>query len=259
MVFKDEVTANPGAVLPRAGRAEATLMLGQFAEALDILKTGITQSDDKVYYEMASRVCEVWANKVARESPADLGTRLGLIQRGLEYAPNNKELLVRLIALSHLSGKEADTARDRLQVLLLAGGKDTAILHFCLGGDAWQRGRLEEARQHFTLAFEQAPQMPYVGNNMAMILATSDPPDLPRALAIIQPLVDKFPNAPHLLDTHGQILVKMGKWQEGVKCLELALPSLTSKAAAHKALAEAYQPLGLTELSQEHQRLAKGK
>ena len=164
---------------------------------------------------------------------------------------------MRLVDLSHLSGEEAEAARDRLQGLLLAGGKDTAMLHFCLGSDAWQRGRPEEARQHFTLAFERAPQMPHVANNMAMMLATADPPDLPRALAIIQSLSDKFPHDPHLLDTRGQILVKMGRWQEGVKCLELALPSLSSKATTHQALADAYQHLGLKELAEKHQRLAK--
>jgi tetratricopeptide (TPR) repeat protein len=258
-VFRAEVTAYPAAVLARARWAEATLMLGQFAEALDILKTGMMQSGDRIYREMASRVCEEWTKKVARESPADLGTQLSLIQSGLEYAPYNRELLMRLVGLSHLSGKEADAARDRLKALLLAGGKDAAMLHFCLGSDAWQHGRLEEARQHFALAYELAPQMPHVANNMAMVLATGDPPDLPRALAIIQSLSDKFPDDPHVLDTRGQILVKMGRWQEGVKCLELALPSLSSKATTRKALAEAYGHLGLKELAEEHQRLAEGK
>ncbi len=257
--FKAQVSANPGAVLPRVRWAEATLLLEEFAEALTILETGITQADDRVCREMASQVCGAWTRKVERESPADLGTRLSLIQRGLAYAPNNRELLIRLVDLSHLTGKEADTARDQLKKLLLVGGRDTAIVHFCLGSDAWQRGQLDEARQHFTLAFELAPQMPYVANNMANMLATANPPDLPRALAIIQPLADKFPNDPHLLDTRGQILVKMGRWQEAVKCLEPALPSLSAKATTHQALAEAYQHLGLKELAEEHQRLAKGK
>jgi len=258
-VFKAEAIAKPGAVLARVRWAEATLMLGQFADALDILNAGITKSSNRAYREMASRVCEEWARKIAREPPADVGQRLSLIQRGLEYAPNNKQLLIRLIELSHLNGKEADAARDRLKGLLAAGGQDSAMLHFCLGSDAWQRGHLEEARQHFSLAYELAPQMPYVANNLALMLALGDRPDLPRALAMIQPLADKFPNDPHLLETRGEILVKMGKWQEGVKCLELALPSLSSKAATLKALADAYQHLGLKDLAEEHQRLAKGK
>jgi len=45
----------------------------------------------------------------------------------------------------------------------------------------------------------------------------------------------------------------------GVKGLEFALPSLTNNAATHLALAHAYGHLGLKDLAEEHQRLAKAK
>ena len=257
-VYKAEVTAKPGEGLERMRWAQATLLLGQFAEALDILKPGFTQPEKKAYYDAAAQVYVQWTRKVRQESPRDSATRLGLIQRGLEYAPNDRELLLQLIELSRLSGQESEAARERIKGLL-ASGKDAAILHFYLGGDAWQRGRTEEARQHFLLAYDLAPNMPYVANNTAMMLATGNPPDLPRALAIIQPLADKLPNNPYVQDTRGQILIKMGKWQEGVKCLELALPSLTDKAKTHQALAEAYQHLGMKDMAAEHQKLARQK
>jgi predicted Zn-dependent protease len=256
--FKAEAKANPGATAARIRWAEATMLLDQFAAALEILNPGLAQADNRIYRDMGSRICEQWLNKTIRVSPNDWGLRLSLVARGLEYAPNNQALIMHLIALTHLSGKEADQARDRLNALLTAGGQNSALLHFCLGADGWARGHPEEARQHFIMAYELAPQMPYIANNMAMMLSLSDPPDLPRALAIVQFLADKFPNDPHVLDTRGQILVKMGKWQEGVKCLELALPALTSKTMTHKALAEAYQHLGFKDLAEQHQRLARG-
>jgi len=253
--FKAQVEARPAEPILRQSWAEATLMLGEYAEALNILETGITKSGEATYHQMAARVYSEWAKSVARASPDDLGTRLNLIQRGLEYAPNNEQLLMQLIALGHLTGKEAEQARGRLNKLLTQGG-NTAILHLCLGIDAWQRKRLDEARHHFSLAYDMAPQMPYVANNMAMILALGDSADPERALAIIQSVVDKYPKDPHFRDTRGKILLKLGRWQEAVKELEYALPVLPVKNPTHASLAEAYRHLGMTELAAEHERLA---
>ena len=141
---------------------------------------------------------------------------------------------------------------------MLAEGKATAILHFTLGVDAWQRGQQEEARRHFTLAYEMAPQLPYVANNMAMILTVGDKPDLPRALAIIESVVAKYPNNPSFRETRGEILVQSGRSQEAIADLELALPLLAAKGPTHAALAKAYRSLGLREVAAEHERLAGG-
>jgi predicted Zn-dependent protease len=96
-----------------------------------------------------------------------------------------------------------------------------------------------------------------VANNMATLLTLSTPPELDRALAIIQSVVTNTPANPEFRDTRGQILLKLGRYQEAITDLEFALPSLKPAANTHKALAEAYQALGLSELAQEHLRLAK--
>jgi len=254
--FKAQVEARPGEPLLRIYWAEATLMLGEYKAALNILETGIMQSGDAAYYQMAARVYSEWSRKVAQTSPDDLGRRLHLIQCGLDYAANNEQLLLQLIALSQLSGREAGQARAHLNQLLAQGG-DTAMLHLCLGIDAWQRQRVKEARQHFSLAYEMAPQMPYVANNMAMILALGEEPDLPRALGIIQSVVDKFPKDPHFRDTRGRILGKLGRWQEAVRDLEYALPLVSAKGSTHALLAEAYRHLGLEEMALQHEKLAR--
>jgi len=89
------------------------------------------------------------------------------------------------------------------------------------------------------------------------LLALGNPPDLPQALAIAQLLVEKFPDQPHFRDTRGQVLVKLGRWDDAVKDLEYALPRLNDKSATHTALAQVYENLGLRDLAAEHERLAK--
>jgi predicted Zn-dependent protease len=192
---------------------------------------------------------------MAKAKPRDLATRIALIQRGLECAPQNDTLLRHLIALTHLEGPEADSARETLRKML-AEGRATAVLHLALGLDAWQHGQPAEARKHLALAYENAPQLPYVANNMAMILTVGDKPDLPRALTIIESVLERFPNNPNFRETRGEILARSGRPRDAIADLEFALPLLPSKRATHKALAEAYRGLGLRDLAAEHERLA---
>ena len=127
-----------------------------------------------------------------------------------------------------------------------------------VGNDAWERGAVDEARQHFAMAFAQAPHLPHVANNMAMVLSVGEKADYPQALATIQPVVEKFPDTAAFRDTRGHILIKLGRYEEAVKDLEFALPALPSKALVHQALAEAYRHLGLKDLADQHELLAKG-
>ncbi len=239
----------------RLAWADAMAMLEDYSAAFIILEAGWRQYENKTYLSPMGEVCGLWVEAVARTRPGDLASQITLTQRGLECAPQNETLLRHLIQLTHLEGPEAAQARATLGAMLTQG-KATAILHFALGVDAWQHGQAAEARKHLALAYEIAPHLPYVANNMAMILAVGDKPDLARALAIIQSVLEKFPNNPSFRETRGEILARSGRPQEAIADLEFALPLLASKRATHTALAEAYRALGLRDLAASHQRLA---
>jgi len=241
----------------RLAWADALAMVEDYPAAFVVLEAGWKQYENQAYLSPMGEVCALWVEALARTKPGDLASQITLIQRGLECAPQNETLLKRLIALSHLERPEAEAARATL-TRLLSAGKAPAILHFTLGIDGWQHGHAEEARKHFALAFDSASQLPVVANNMALILTVGDKPDLPRALAIIQSVLERFPNNPSFRETRGQILVRLRRWQEAVADLEFALPQLTATHTTHVALAEAYRGLGLRDLAAEHERLAKG-
>jgi len=249
---------NSPADLPksRLAWAEGLVMLDDYPEAAKVLEEGCDKSMEPGYRITLGEVCNAWAKTVARKNPGDLETRLDIIQNGLKYAPQNGQLIKKLVDLSRRQGKPGETAQRSLEKIL-AEGKSSAVIHLALGLDAWQDGQTELARKHFTISFESAPQMPDVANNMALILAVGDQPDLPRALAIIQSVLEKFPDQPNFRDTRGQILVKLGRWQEAIIDLESALPKLSATRSTHEALAEAYKALGSLPLAAEHLRLAK--
>jgi len=239
----------------RLAWADALAMLEDYEQALVVLEGGWRQYEDRSYLVPLGQICALWVDSLPRSKPSDLALRAMLIQRGLGYAPQNEMLLRQLIQLTHLEGPEAAAARETLRKLL-AEGKATAVLHYALAVDAWQRGQMADARKHFALAYEAAPQLPFVANNMAMILTMGDKPDLPRALAIIESVLEKYPDSPNFRETRGEVLVQLGRSQEAIADLEFALPLLPSKVGPHKALAKAYGALGLREVAAKHEQLA---
>lgn len=239
----------------RIGWAEALMIQKDFPAAFSVLEEGLRQSGHPAYRRPIGDVCAAWAAQQAKDGGPGLAERLRIINRGLECIPQHPGLIKLLIDTSHLAGPEGETARSTL-TRMLAQGDPPALLHYLLGNDAWQRGQMAEARTQMDLAFKAAPQMPYIANNMATLLTLSTPPELDRALAIIQSVVTNSPANPEFRDTRGQILLRLGRYQEAITDLEFALPSLKPAAGTHKALAEAYQALGLSQLAREHLRLA---
>jgi tetratricopeptide (TPR) repeat protein len=256
--FADLLARAPGdQPASRLGWAQAQVMLEDYSAALTNLAAGWSQSASAAYPPAMGEVCAAWLQATTQKSPADLAARLKLLQQGLQFAPQNADLLRELIELSQLAGPEAATARGSLNKLLAEAG-DFPILHYCLGVDAWRRGAADQARQHFTVAFAQAPQLPAIANNMAMVLSLGEKADFARALAIIQPVVEKLPQNPSFRDTRAHILIKLGRYHEAVADLEFALPLLPDKGRVHQALGLAYRQLGLKELAEHHERLAAG-
>ena len=242
--------------LSRASWAQALVMLKDYPTAFAILEAGYTKASDPGYKPGLAQLCAEWVGSLDKDNSRDLGERLRVIQLGLQYAPQNPALLRALAAMSGLEGTAAEAAQQSVN-RMLAAGQNTALLHFCLGGLAWQRGDLDKARYHYLAAYASNPTVPEVANNLAAALMTGDKPEYPRALAIIQPLVEKYPQNPSYRDTRGQILVALGREQEAVPDLEFALPKLPDPLSTHKALAQAYRKLGIADLAAEHERLAR--
>lgn len=239
----------------RLAWADALVMLHNYSDALTMLDNAYKQFANPLYAQAIGGVCALWSRDLAKDSVASLPERLRLIQKGIKHAPQNAILLHELIELSHLQGSESEQARAAINTMLGKGG-DTAVLHFCLGGDSWLRGDRADADKHFSLAYQMSPELPVVANNMAMILATQENPELDRALQIVEPLIERFPENPSFHDTRGRILLKQGRHEAAIKELELALPSSGSKISVHRALYEAYEKLGLSAPAAEHARLA---
>ena len=136
----------------RLAWADALAMNEDYKGAFTVLETGWKQYENNAYLSPMGEVCALWIESLAKNGSGDLAARIALIQRGLEFAPQNETLLKHLIALSHLEGHEGDTARRTLSRMLTAGNAP-AILHFTLGIDAWQHGQPEDRQATLLFGF----------------------------------------------------------------------------------------------------------
>jgi predicted Zn-dependent protease len=93
-------------------------------------------------------------------------------------------------------------------------------------------------------------------NNLAWLLAAGEKPDLPRALTIINQVLERWPGEPLYRETRGEILVKLQRWKDALPDLQGATVVKPDDAKLHKMLAETYEHLDAPGLAAEHRRRA---
>jgi tetratricopeptide (TPR) repeat protein len=292
--YHDLAQADAGNSAARLNWAEAALFLGQYPEAVDVLRDGYRAGKGDAFRLGLARAYLRWAQALALDPKSPLSERLVLLDWSIQLDYSNLDSLYALLPLIRVEGVEADRARAVVQDLL-AQGKSPALAHLVLGLDAQQRGMKAAAQHHMEEAYKLGKQMPVMVNNLAWTLAHLRPVeypqfaapllmsgavnnplavasawaweraqvkalrdyqerDLPRALAMINGLLEKA-NQLSYLETRGQILARMGRWKEALRDLEAALPSLKRNRELHRTLVVVYDKLGMPEMAAAHRRV----
>ena len=112
--------------------------------------------------------------------------------------------------------------------------------HIARAEAARQAGELEAAAAAYRSALKLEPFHQRASNDLAWLLGEQlDKPH--EALEIADKAAARYPNDPHLLDTRGAILMRLGRWTDArrdlERCLELAkaIPSTQAHAAIRLA------------------------
>ena len=145
---------------------------------------------------------------------------------------------------------------NQLKEAILAG-TDPVATHFIRGTLALLDGKFEEAKSQLELALQSEPNAPTILNNLAVAIAEMKGSDLEKALSLVDVALTKLPNHAYFLETRGQILVELKRWQEAIPNLEVALEAKELRPAIYPSLALAYEKIGATDLVQFYQNLAK--
>ena len=189
-------------------------------------------------------------------SALELASRIELLERALHYAPHHPAVLAAIAQLSTQETPDGEQARSWLKDAL-ARGDAPATVHLILGTAAATKGDLPQATFHLEQAHQRDPKLAVAANNLAYVLARSDPPQPEHALQLVDAALQILPQHPEFRETRGQILLMLGHPKEAILDLERVLKSLPGRSEVHAGLAAAYQSLGDQDLADRHQRMAE--
>lgn len=215
----------------------------KYEPALKTLERATRVSPSPIYPPAIADICATWAEKIPANQNAE---RLQLIQKGLENAALNLKLCWLLIQATHVPEQSGADAKKLLdESVAAATGPAAAWWYFLLWTDARMRGDLPTARSYLKTAYNLAPQIPQIQNDFAMDQATTGSrEDLERGLALINQVIEKFPNNPGFRDTRGRILAKLGQNEAAAADLQFVINRMPNATGTRLVLTKVYEALG---------------
>lgn len=283
--LQDQLDREPTNQKTRLLLAKTMAMRGRLPDAISLLKEGQILSPTAAYGKMIAELHVLMYDQLAAQSPPNYLAMLGHLRDALRLNPGMSGAIRRLVnfgerttatgdestAAANNSGanggtkspesedgkSEAAAHAEEMLRMMLVRGENMAAAHMALGLKDYRDGDFETARVHFEAAYELEPTSVRIANNLAWILAHQGQPQLKRALAVINTVIERYPNEARFRDTRGEVYLAMGRWEEAKKDLEVALPRLKNDPRIHQSLAKAYAKLGIEELAQQHRDVAE--
>ena len=235
--------------------AIAKRLLGQRQKSIDTLETGLQlfPKNEMLKSELIKLLLQAASNDdVASEET------IAALQRIIALAPdelNSAEGRVTNWLIGRWSEKDdravmQDMAKLRAakalptQALMSMGDKHTSVKDFAM------------AVRYYSAAAKQDPTQAIAMNNVAWILGNVEPKQSARAIEFATKAISIRQEA-RFFETRGQIYLATGQHEKAIEDLESAMNrNYPEPNVIHKALAEAYQALGNTELADAHRNLA---
>lgn len=257
--LKPKFLARPTSVQLRLQYAQALVLDEQFDEAYRLLADGYKLTPEPILVAATAESLIFRAKHLERSVGAreSLAKRAEFIFEAQRIATEHPLVTEAVVEFLIECAEAEDEGLDNIRRDLLRG-LDPASKHFVEGTVLMIRGKEEEARTRLELAAEQGGgNLAGMLNNLAYALGRSGEQHLPRALKLSELALEKLPGHPSLLETRGQILLKMRRYRDAVLDLERALSNPELRPTAHAGLAKAYEALGVEDLAEEHRRLAE--
>lgn len=241
-------------------KAKCHIFLEQFPPAIEVLNDALAVSHDlKEKEEIREVIANSYAHWVETINIKPLKTTedrvqiLRILEAALALAPGH-EVILHLIADQVLGSlRETDPEVIALSKSLVRGSSP-GISHFIIGTGAMLRGNDAAGLVHLEIAARTMPHSDMILNNLACVIAKRQDGDLERALKLVETAIRRSPKpSPYFFDTRGQVLCKLGRWQDAIPDLESVLSAPPLALEAHRSLARCFANLGAQKLSLQHQ------
>ncbi|MDC3223398.1 hypothetical protein OAU26_00550 [Mariniblastus sp.] len=251
--FQEYLKENPINPKARIGWAWVASNMKDYAKAEAILLQGKRINNDGAINRALSDFYILQQIR-AQQNGAELSQQLQLLNQAQKADPSYARVYSSMMEIFVRGGRDEESRREirtKLQQVV-ASEQSSPMAHFALSNIIFQDGDREKAIFHLEQAYQMDSSLISVMNNLAWMLAHSEPPDLDRALDLATAAVSRVPKDARCRDTLGTVLMKLGRNKEAIPHLELALSGAANKQAVHQKLSATYKSLGMNELSQIH-------
>lgn len=268
LYWKAKLDENPLDHVARISLAQVMVIEDRIEDAGRLLSDGLKlygneRSEPAVMIRRAaSEIILLRLDKMPSEAAIDMETRYQWVSRAIQLDPNHGRAYGQLLRIF-----ESDSSPEKRQAIIdmlqqrVVRGESIALAHFALGTAKWLDGKASEAIWHTQRALELDGNLTDVVNNFAWLIAHNDPPDLNRALQLIDTALTKRPADYRYRDTRGTILMKLERWDNALNEFESILPQVPpgERPVIHEKLAEIYKALGRDEIARQHRDQATSK
>lgn len=247
-----ELSKTPDNVELRISLGRALLLDENIDEAINLLSDGQRLTPNEKLQNAIAEALIYKGDKIARnrQTPNSLAQRVLVVHQALKLAPNNPLVVEALVDLLIQCHKNESDETNTLKEAALQG-LDPESVHFIRGTIALIENNTTEAKTHLELASKSGVPLPGVLNNLAVAIAADEKGDLNQALSLSNAACEKLAH-PYLFETRGQILFKMGRYQECILDLEKGLAAQELAKSIYPSLVIAYEKIGNQKLSAEY-------
>lgn len=257
--YESELSRQPMDINARINLARTLMIRSRFEDAAKLLNDGYRITKDSRLTGVTGEALLVWSNYLGAtdEGSKNLVKRLQILRAAISISPSEPAVgsAIAQLIIDCRDNRSPEVLRLKEDILSGAGASST---HFIRGTLALLDNKFDEAKSHLELALQHDPHAPAILNNLAIAVAQKNASELEKALALVDAALTQLPNHAYFLETRGQILVKLERWQEAIPNLEVALEAKELRPAIYPSLALAYKKIGAEHLTQFYENLAEG-
>jgi len=232
------------------------IFLERFEDSLGVLKETPPEIERDLLRQSLASVYGTWT-LVLRAQRAPIAKRIDILEKTLRADPGS---IAALDSIADMLQQADETELARMRAILnrmLVVGQSTPIVHLCLGTDAILRQKYDDGIKHLQLAYQSDPSLVAAANNLAWALTQAQPPKLSEALQLIESVLARQPDLAAVRETHGQVLLRLGRVEEAIAELEFALRELPMSVVTRESLVTAYRLAGMDSVADEHEVILK--
>ncbi|MCC6508693.1 MAG: hypothetical protein IT423_06280 [Pirellulaceae bacterium] len=256
--WEAELSRKPSDINARINLARVLMIQTKFENAAKLLNDGYRLTKDSRLTGVTGEALVIWSDHLGANDVGakNLVKRLQILHAAIGIAPSDP------VVGSSVAKLMIDCRDNRLPNVMrlkeeILKGTDPVSTHFIRGTLALLDNQFAEAKLQLELAMQREPNIPAILNNLAVAIAEIKGGDLEQSLSLANLALAKAPNHAYFLETRGQILVKLNRWQAAIFDLEVALETPELRPAIYPSLALAYEKIGEADMSRVYQNLVK--